>query len=170
LIDTCVNCILKTTYIFQAATKNVSDAISGWIFGAFAFTQFLISPVFGRLVGSFKYTSTCQNKFLCIMKFYVDLNTVRTCLNQSLCILESCVVLNTVRTCLNQSLCIMKSYLVLNSENLSKPIPVYTEILCRFKYSEDLSKPIPVYTGILCSFKYSENLSKPIPVYTGILS
>ena len=129
MIDTCVICILKTTYIFQAATKNVSDAISGWIFGAFAFTQFLISPVFGRLVGSFKYTSTCQNKFLCIMKFYVDLNTVRTCLP---------IPVNT------GILCSFKY-----SENLSKPIPVYTGILCNFKYSENLSKPIPVYTGIL---------------------
>ena len=97
----CVNCILKTTYIFQAATKNVSDAISGWIFGAFAFTQFLISPVFGRLVGSFKYTLTCQNKSLCKLKSYLVLNTVRTCLIQYLGILKSYVVLNTVRTCLS---------------------------------------------------------------------
>ncbi|XP_063418170.1 MFS-type transporter SLC18B1-like [Mytilus trossulus] len=34
----------------EAATKNVSDSVSGWIFGIFALTQFLISPVSGKLL------------------------------------------------------------------------------------------------------------------------
>ncbi|CAC5370097.1 unnamed protein product [Mytilus coruscus] len=34
----------------EAASKNVSDSVSGWIFGIFALTQFLISPVSGKLL------------------------------------------------------------------------------------------------------------------------
>ncbi|XP_052085589.1 MFS-type transporter SLC18B1-like isoform X2 [Mytilus californianus] len=34
----------------EAASKNVSNSVSGWIFGIFALTQFLISPVSGKLL------------------------------------------------------------------------------------------------------------------------
>lgn len=44
------NCLILTMVTFQAASKNVSDSISGWIFGVFAFTQFVSSPLAGHLV------------------------------------------------------------------------------------------------------------------------
>ena len=34
----------------QALSKGISDTLSGWIFGTQPFVQFLISPIFGKLV------------------------------------------------------------------------------------------------------------------------
>ena len=43
-------CYTSQTLLLQALKKGISDTLSGWIFGTQPFVQFLISPMFGKLV------------------------------------------------------------------------------------------------------------------------
>ena len=41
--------------LFQAELKGVSSSISGWIFGVYSLTQFLVSPIVGKIVSTYQY-------------------------------------------------------------------------------------------------------------------
>ena len=42
-----------TGFCLQAADRGVSGTVAGWVFGCFALTQFIFSPIFGYFVSKY---------------------------------------------------------------------------------------------------------------------
>ena len=54
---------VKSHFLFslQADAKGLSKTISGWVFGSFALTQFIFSPIFGKMVINITCYTFCSS-------------------------------------------------------------------------------------------------------------